>query len=250
VESAGWHATVLDVGMVPIDSEHLGPDGAFSGRLETPVNVLLLRGHRRTILVDAGSGALTPIWPGSTDVLAEALDVEPDLLVATHLDFDHAGGYVAGTWPDRLVPAFPGVRVLAPTEALAAARASTDEMDPSARVVAVLDEHGLLDGYGDGDEPGPGLLLRSAPGHRAGHSILEVGQALVHAADTFHHSLHVEHPEWDTAFDSDPEVGLETRRALLAELVDRDVTVVVSHIAGAGLVERAGDGFRWNPVEI
>jgi glyoxylase-like metal-dependent hydrolase (beta-lactamase superfamily II) len=249
MESGGWEATLLDVGMVPIDAEHLGPAGAFSGRLESPVNVLLLRGHGRTILVDAGSGALVALWPGATDSLGELLDAEPDLLLATHLDFDHAGGYVTGAWPDALTPAFPAVRVLAPADAVAEARSEPGEEHPAPRVVATLDAAGLLDVYEDRHEPAPGLRLRSAPGHRTGHSILEIGDSLVHVADAFHHPLHVEHPGWDTAFDSDPELGLETRRALLAELADRGATVVVSHIAGPGRIERAGDGFRWAPVE-
>jgi glyoxylase-like metal-dependent hydrolase (beta-lactamase superfamily II) len=249
VESGDWHATLLDVGMVPIDSKYLGPAGAFSGRLESPVNVLLLRGHGRTILVDAGSGALVALWPGATDLLGELLDAPPDLLVATHLDFDHAGGYVTGTWPDALAPAFPGVPVLAPAEAVADARRDPGAEEPAPRVVATLDAPGLLDVYEDGYEPAPGLRLRSAPGHRAGHSILEIGDALVHAADVFHHPLHVEHPEWDTASDSDPGLGLETRSALLLELADRDAVVVVSHIDGPGRIERGAGGFRWEPVE-
>jgi glyoxylase-like metal-dependent hydrolase (beta-lactamase superfamily II) len=242
VESGGWEITVLDVGMVPVEAKYMGPPGTFAETYEAPVNVAVLRGHGRTILVDAGSGPLIAIWPGSTN---EAFSVEADLLIATHLDWDHFGGYVTGTWPDGLQPAFPGKRVLAPAEAVAEARTTSVEESAAPPVVAALDAAGLIDEYADGDEPAPGLRLRSAPGHRAGHSILEVGDGFVHAADTFHHPLHVEHPEWDTEFDADPDVGLATRRALLAELADRGSTVLVSHIAGLGRIERARKGFRW-----
>ena len=70
----------------------------------------------------------------------------------------------------------------------------------------------------------------------------------VHAADVFHLPPHVEHPEWNTAFDADPELGLETRRALLAELADRGATVVVSHMDSPGRIRREACGFRWEPV--
>src|SRR5207248_287662 len=160
------------------------PEGVLSGTVVAPVNVLLLRGHGRTVLVDAGSGPFLSVWPGLTDDLAarlEAEDASPDLLVLTHFDFDHSGGLVTGSAPDALRPTFPGVPVLAPAEALAEARgADADEEAVSTQVVAILDAAGLLDGYDDGAEPAPGLRLRSAPGHRLGHSILEVGDSLVY----------------------------------------------------------------------
>ena len=37
--------------------------------------------------------------------------------------------------------------------------------------------------------------------------MLEIGGGLVHLADVVHHPLHVQHPEWDRAFDSDPELA-------------------------------------------
>jgi glyoxylase-like metal-dependent hydrolase (beta-lactamase superfamily II) len=252
VEAGGWQIELIDVASVPIDAEHLGPPGEFEGTLRPPVNVLLLRGHGRTVLVDAGPGPLLPIWPDSTgadlDQILAAHDAEPDLLIATHLDWDHCGGFVAGTWPDGLVAAFAGRPVLMPADAVEEARTEADPAHAPARVVAALDAVGLVQEYGDGDEPAPGLKLRSAPGHRTGHSILEVGDTFVHAADVFHLPPHVEHPEWDTAFDADPELGLETRRALLAELAERGATVVVSHMDSPGRIRGEAGGFRWEPI--
>jgi glyoxylase-like metal-dependent hydrolase (beta-lactamase superfamily II) len=242
VESGGWDIELVDTGMVPIEAQYMGP--SFTETYEGPVNVLVLRGHGRTVLVDAGSGPLISIWPGAT---AWPVDVEPDLLIATHLDWDHFGGFVKGTWPDALEPAFPGKRVLAPAEAVAEARAGDDAGGTAAPIVAALGE--LIDEYADGAEPAPGIRLRRAPGHRTGHSIVEVGDAFVYAVDVFQHPVHVEDPESDTAFDADPELGLETRRALLAELADRRATVAVAHIPEPGRIERTARGFRWLPVE-
>jgi glyoxylase-like metal-dependent hydrolase (beta-lactamase superfamily II) len=241
MESGGWEIELVDTGMVPIEAERMGPPGTFTETYEGPVNVLVLRGHGLTVLVDAGSGPLITIWPGAAN---KPFDVEPDLLIATHLDWDHFGGFVTGTWPDELEPAFPGKRVLAPEEAVADARAGGGDDERTApRIVAALG--GLVEEYVDGAGPASGLRLRRAPGHRIGHSILDVGDSFVYATDVFQHPLHVEHPEWDTAFDEDPELGLETRRALLAELADGGATVAVAHIAEPGRIERAGDGFCW-----
>ena len=243
VESGGWQIELVDTGMVPIDAEHMGPPGTFTETYEGPVNVVVLRGHGLTVLVDAGSGPLISIWPGA---ITSPIDVEPDLLIATHLDWDHVGGFVKGTWPDALAPTWPGKRVLVPAEAVAEARAGGDDESTAPQVVAALE--GLIEEYGDGAEPAPGIRLRRAPGHRTGHSIVEVGDAFVYAVDVFQHPVHVEHPEWDTTFDADPETGLETRIALLGKLADRRATCAVAHIPEPGRIDRAGDGFRWVPV--
>jgi glyoxylase-like metal-dependent hydrolase (beta-lactamase superfamily II) len=231
-----------------MEGTDLAPEGVLSGAVQTPVNALLLRGHGRTILVDAGSGPFVSTWPGATDELAARLDAEgatPDLVIITHFDFDHAGGLVVEGGSDGLAPAFPGVPVIGPAAALAEARRDATDESPASRVIAALDRAGLIEGYEDGDEPAPGLRLRSAPGHRVGHSILEIGDSLVHAVDIVHHPVQVEHPEWDRTWDAEPEVALATRRTILAELAERDPTVVASHFASPGRIERAGDGLRW-----
>jgi len=251
MQANGWKVTLLEVGMLPIEPSDIAPEGVFSGTVWAPVNVLLLRGHDRTVLVDAGSGPFVGVWPGLTDDLAGPLEAEgasPDLIVLTHFDFDHSGGLVTGTAPDALQPMFPGVPVLAPAEAVAEARADADEQSVSSQVASTLDAAGLLGGYEDGAEPAPGLRLRSAPGHRLGHSILEVDDSLVHVVDIVHNRLHVEHLDWDRTWDAEPEVALATRGAILAELAESGSTVLASHIASPGRIERAGDGLRWVTV--
>lgn len=112
-------------------------------------------------------------------------------------------------------------------------------------MIATLDQVGLVERYEDGDEPAPGLRLRSAPGHRSGHTILEIGDSLVHAVDIVHHPIQVEHPEWDRAWDAEPEIALATRRAIMADLAERESAVITSHFASSGRIERAGDRLRW-----
>jgi len=252
VEANGWTVALLEVGILPMDPGDLAPAGMLSGPVLAPVNVVLLRGHGRTVLVDAGSGPFVSLWPGGTDDLAAPLEAEgasPDLLILTHLDFDHCGGLVTGSAPNALRPTFAGVPVLAPAEAVEEARAGeADEESASTQVVAALDAAGLLEGYDDGTEPAPGLRLRSAPGHRLGHSILEIGDSLVHVVDIVHDPVHVEHPEWDRTWDYEPEVALATRRTILAELAENGSTALASHFPSPGHVERAGDGVRWAPL--
>ena len=67
-------------------------------------------------------------------------------------------------------------------------------------------------------------------------------------ADVIHHTSHVEHPEWDREFDTDPETGLATRRRWLGGLAGTGVACAASHIDGWGTIEPDGDGYRWQPA--
>jgi glyoxylase-like metal-dependent hydrolase (beta-lactamase superfamily II) len=112
----------------------------------------------------------------------------------------------------------------------------------------MLERAGLLRTVAAGEELAPALRLQAAPGHRTGHAVLDVGGGLIHLADTVHHALHVEHPDWDGHHDGDPELALRTRIALLEEAAARGTLCVSSHIPGAGHVVRDGDGLLWKPL--
>ena len=236
--TAGWQPTLVTVGRLPMKPSYLAPAGAFEDDVDLPSNVLLLRGHGMTALLDAGSGSFASGWPGGEDFLVTALAAagcapeDVDLVVLTHLDFDHCGGCID----------LPRARVVAPEGA-----ATSGEVGEE--VLRRLTTDGRLEWAPDGGRPADGLVLRAAPGHRLGHSIVEVGDGLVHLADVVHHAVQVEHPEWDREFDADPAVALETRMRVLAEMADRGVTVTASHIDGPGRIV-AGDGgaLTWQPA--
>ena len=102
----------------------------------------------------------------------------------------------------------------------------------------------------DGHEVAPGIVLRVAPGHRLGHSIVLVDgdEPFVHLADAIHHLAHVAHPEWDNAADSDVATALATRRRLLAYAADTGSRLVASHVPTAFHVVRRGEGNEARPA--
>jgi len=231
----GWSPMLLTTGRLPMEAHLLAPDGGLEGTIDVPSNVMLLRRTGATVLIDAGSGSLAVDWPGAVADLVGALaavgctGADVDTVILTHLDFDHCGGCAE----------LPRARVLVPEGAEPSSAAAEG-------VIERLRADRRLETVTDGAEAMTGVILRSAPGHRAGHSVVEIGAGLVHLADVVHHPLHVEHLGWDREFDSDVPLALATRTRLLEEMADRGVTVTASHISGPGRIERQpAGGLRW-----
>jgi glyoxylase-like metal-dependent hydrolase (beta-lactamase superfamily II) len=235
--TGGWQPELLSAGLVPMEGHLLGPEGAFQVTLDVPSNVMLLRRDGATVLIDAGSGSFAVDWPGGTADLLGALaeagctSDDVDVVVLTHLDFDHCGGTTL----------LPHARVLVPAGAKPSGTAGE-------RVLDQLRGEQRLEWIEGGGQAAPGIVLRAAPGHRAGHSVVEVGDGLVHLADVIHHPMHVEHLDWDREFDSDVELAASTRARLLDEMAERGVTVTASHIARPGRIVRESGGLRWRDL--
>jgi glyoxylase-like metal-dependent hydrolase (beta-lactamase superfamily II) len=261
--AGGWEVTLLEIGRARHPGDWVGP--GFPEWMWTPMNGLLLQRPGQTILVDTGSGVLTYLWAfeGIVSEAPQALaaaGVEPggvDLVVLTHLDDDHIGGLLEGTWPDDVELAFPRARVVAPragVQAVLAGEGLPVGIEERRRLVGILQDAGVLDEVDPGDEVAAGVRLRDAPGHRAGHVCVEVGGEwpLVHIADTLHHEVHVEHPEWDGPADDDRALALATRTSLLAELAGSGARVVASHLSGPhalSISASADGGFEAHAAE-
>jgi glyoxylase-like metal-dependent hydrolase (beta-lactamase superfamily II) len=252
-----WRVTLVEVGASIHPGEWIAPE--YPDWVWSPINVIVLRSPEQTVLVDAGPGFTTAWWPFDgirADTLGALASVgvapaDVELVVLTHLDYDHAGGLLAGSWPDELELAFPNARVVVHDDAVAAARAADPDAPDNVgtRLLSVLDANGRLEAVGDGDTVASGITAHSAPGHRAGHMCVEVtgDDPFVFAADSFHNVEHVAHPEFDTSSDEDGELALATRRRVLGELADSGARTAITHAAGPHAFRIARDdagGFR------
>ena len=260
MEHERWTVALLELGQARHPGAWVGPPELFDEWLWSPVNALLVRAPDEVILVDAGSGIVGSWWPfeGYHCDLAGALaqhrlaPADVDLVILTHLDFDHAGGLLAGSWPGKLELVFGGTSVAIPGEAVAAARTEDPQapLNVGTRLVALLDRRGVLVEVADGTEVAPGVRVRAAPGHRPGHAMIEIeGQEpFLFIADTLHHPVHATHPEWDGGADIQPELALATRRTVLQELAERGIRTAASHVRGIQRVARDDDTYRFIPL--
>ena len=242
VTVAGWTISLLALDALHAPLCWVYPDAAEHEIAWLPCHALLCRRGAEVMLVDTGLGVFHDAFDMEVRLVtlddglaaASCSSDEVTTVVLTHFDADHAGGIVVGEYPDGLAPALPSARVVA-------LQTTADLGEDADRIVATLRGAGVrVDRVADGGEIVTGVRLGSAPGHRAGHACLDFTdgtERFVFLADVVHAREHVVHPEWDFLHDSDPELGLATRRAFLQELGGSGATVACSHVDGFGRIE-------------
>src|SRR3970282_8657 len=152
-------------------------------------------------------------------VAAEAID----LVLATHLHFDHAGGSTARDADGRLRPRFPRAQYVvrrgewedasAPNERTRASYLAEDfaPLAP-AGVLALVDEDTTIM---------PGVRVQRTGGHTAHHQIVRIesgGRTAVFAADLMPTTAHVGDP-WIMGYDLSPLETLAFKKAFLREAI-------------------------------
>lgn len=231
-------------GIVPktIWEKKMVPDE--KNRLAFATNSLLLRANGQTVLVETGSGTkwdakLRNIYGFSDgDPLMQSLEsagVKPeeiDLIINTHLHFDHAGGntrFLEG----RAVPSFPNAQYIVQKQELEHAMKPTERDRASyySHDFVPITEAGkwrLIDGEA---EVLPGVCVVKIPGHNLniqGVQISGDGKKLMYVSDLIPTRHHLPLP-WIIAYDLYPLTTLETKRKWIAEFVRDGWIVVFGH---------------------
>jgi glyoxylase-like metal-dependent hydrolase (beta-lactamase superfamily II) len=232
--------------------------------VDWPLNVVVVRGGGRTILVDAGLGLEFPDFPraGQTAHRLEAAGVDLASVtdvVLTHLHMDHVGGLLTEGFKDRLRPDLRVHTATAEAEFWEAPDFSRTVMPgPIPDVLRsaasqFLDKYrGQLRTFETEYEVAPGVLVSRTGGHTPGHSVVRLesrGDKLTFAGDAVF-APGFDNPEWHNGFEHDPEEAARVRVRLLRELAATGESLVATHLPFPSVcrVAVAGDVFRCVPA--
>ncbi|HET7697655.1 MAG TPA: MBL fold metallo-hydrolase [Vicinamibacterales bacterium] len=230
----------------------------------------------RPLLIRPAGGPLTIVDAGAGDKMdaksqeiygfdrAEDLDValaragvraqDIELVIASHLHFDHAGGFTVRRADGALAPRFPNARyVINPGEWEDATHPhERNRASYFAENYLPLQEAGVVDFVADDREILPGVRFRRTGGHTRWHQMITIdagGKTAVFAADLMPTTAHVDLP-WIMAYDLYPMETLAFKRAFLREAVEREYLIFFEHDAriAAGYIRADGSRLSVDPV--
>ena len=237
-------------------------------RITLALRPLLVRTAAGVMLIDAGIGdkmdaKSTAIYAidrsRSLDhSLADAgLSADRiDLVLASHLHFDHAGGFTTKAPDGTIRPRFAHARYVARTAEW------DDATHPHERNRAsYLQENfvplmtaGVLDLVADDRTIVPGVRVVRTGGHTMHHQIVMIesgSRTAVFTADLIPTTAHVDEP-WIMAYDLYPMDTLSFKRTFLRDAIDREYLIFFEHdpVIAAGYI-REKDGRKYvEPVSV
>ena len=251
------HGALLP-GMTPelVDEERpwIDPFVSSDGRMLLSVHSFVVRSGDTTVVVDTCVGGHGDRPLPHDDAFPEALAAEidggleaVDVVLCTHLHFDHVGWNTVRDDGGDLVPTFPNARYLV-SETELANYADHDHEGIGAVSVEPLRAAGCLHAVESEHRITPEIRLTPSPGHTDGHVsvvIESVGHSALITGDAFHNPIQFPHPELAAErFDADSAAAADTRRRLIADLADSDTVVLGTHFAPptAGHLVAGADG--------
>ena len=156
-----------------------------------------------------------------------------DIALASHLHFDHAGGFTARDASGSIRPVFPRARYVARTAEWEDATHPHERNRASylAENFVPLMTAGVLDLVPDDRAIAPGVRVVRTGGHTMHHQIVFIesgGRTAVFAADLIPTTAHVDEP-WIMGYDLYPMDTLAFKRTFVREAIDREYLIFFEH---------------------
>jgi glyoxylase-like metal-dependent hydrolase (beta-lactamase superfamily II) len=253
-------------GVVPKSLWSRRADADDRNRISMGVRPLVVRTPTANVLIDAGVGdklgakeseiyAIDRVRHLDHSLAAAGLTARDiDVVVATHLHFDHAGGFTA-LFDGVLVPRFPRARYVI-------RRGEWDDaMHPHERNrasylaenYAPLAQAGVVDFIEDDGDVVPGVSVWRTGGHTMHHQIVRIesgGRTVIFAADLIPTVAHVD-LVWIMGYDLYPMDTLSYKRRFLAEAIEKEYVIFFEHdpVVAAGVIRADGSRLRVDPVQ-
>jgi glyoxylase-like metal-dependent hydrolase (beta-lactamase superfamily II) len=228
-------------------------------RISMAMRPLLVRSAERTVLIDAGVGDklsekereiyAVDQRTASLQQSLSAIGVAPgdiDVVIASHLHFDHAGGFTART-DGRVAPSFPRARYIIRRQEWEDATHPHERNRASYVFDAFvpLAAAGVVDFIEADGEVLPGISVWRTGGHTMHHQLIKVesgGRTAVFVADLMPTVAHLDEP-WIMGYDLYPMDTLAYKKRFVREAIEGEYVIFFEHDPGisAGVI-RERDG--------
>jgi methylmalonyl-CoA epimerase len=222
-------------------------------RILLAMRPLVVRGVR-TMLIDAGLGdkndrKFHDIYGVDRSrnldhTLAEAglTREDIDIVLATHLHFDHAGGFTTRDAGGRVRPAFPRAQYVVRRGEWDDARHANERNRASylADSFMPLADSGVLQLVDDDQTIMPGVKVRRTGGHTMHHQMVIIesgGHTAAFVADLLPTTAHLPEP-WILGYDLYPMDTLASKKAFYKEAIEKNTLVFFEHdpVVAAGYI--------------
>ncbi len=237
----------------------------FDDAVDAAINILVIRKDDRIIIIDAGSGSALGDQAGrflkNLNAAGISASQVTDVLIS-HLHVDHIGGILTADGK----PVFSNATYYLSDKEHAFwtathpdfSNSKSQKGDAASILLArniILAIKSKLNLYHFGETLFGCIKTDSAEGHTPGHPLLKIfsdKESLTHMVDAVHTTLLLSHPEWGTAWDSNFQKGIATRKKILKDQSISGGLTMSCHLPwpGLGYITRKGEGYGWNPMPI
>ncbi len=215
------------------------------GNVQVSINNLIVNNGEQTILFDTGTGNRLVATLDALGIGVEGIDA----VILSHSHFDHVN---ALSFDGNLT--FPNATIYFPEpENTFINEGPAEVVGTAIEKLAPAFEADIVSFYNDGDEIVAGVSAIAAHGHTPGHMAFLVQSGdnqLIHFNDSVVNAAATPaNPDWVFGFDFDPEMAIETRRAILNRAVESGAQVLGYHFSfpGLGYILADGDNFSFMP---